>query len=53
MGINGNNTEMDSSDPAGERDRKLSEGGGKERGKENRAKKAVDTNSKGEKRQQT
>ncbi len=31
MGINGNNTEMDGSDPAGERDRKLSEGGGKER----------------------
>lgn len=31
IGIYGNNTEMDGSDPAGEWDRKLSEGGGKER----------------------
>lgn len=52
--INGNKAEKDGSDPAGEQDRKSSEGGGKrERGKENGAMKAVDTDSKGEKRQQT
>jgi len=53
MGINGNKAEKNGSDPAGEQDRKSSEGGGeRERGKEYGAMKAVDTDSKGEKRQQ-